>query len=81
MTKQLLAAHTALDAPTYPPYTNISIDGGHVEITVRGPAVAHPSKRFQDAGATVTHRMSAYEFKRLIGEAVSNLILLEGRHA
>lgn len=38
MSRKLLGAFTNLD-PTYPPYTNISVEDGDVIVTVRGPAV------------------------------------------
>lgn len=62
--RRLLTAFTALD-PTYPPYLNISqFPNGDVEVTVRSPAQAHPSKRFQDTGPTATIRMKAADFQR-----------------
>lgn len=69
-----LAAFTRF-AGTYPPYTNISLDGDMIVVTVRGEATQDPKTGHPVSGAYAVHRMHISEFKQLIGEAVSELIV------
>lgn len=78
--RKLLSAFTRL-AGTYPPYTNFSLDGDMVEITVRGEAVQNPKHGYIDSGPTATHRMHKTEFAKLLGEAASELFLAQASNA
>lgn len=68
--RKLLGAFTAFD-PTYPPYTNISIEDDAVVVTVRGPSVMH-ANGYPDTGATVSHRMTRAEFEKFLAEVNLN---------
>lgn len=70
MFRKLLAAFTAF-TPTYPPYTNITIEDDAVVVTVRGPAVMH-AKGYPDTGVTASHRMSRAEFEKFLAEVNLN---------
>lgn len=67
-----VAAHTA-PGTTYPEYISINQrPDGTVEVTVRGPAEAHESKRFQVPGHEATATMSAMQFQALWLQAAKN---------
>jgi hypothetical protein len=70
MSRTLLSAFTSFD-PTYPPYTNISIEDDEVVVTVRGSAVTTPAG-LTDSGATVEHRMSLAEFEKFLDDVNLN---------
>jgi hypothetical protein len=70
--RRSLAALTMLD-PSYPPYVSINqYLSGTVEITVRGPAVAHESKKFQVPGGQGTIQMTPAQFQTLCLEIMRN---------
>jgi hypothetical protein len=75
---KLLAAHTALSG-SFPPYINASLHGDDtVVVTVRAPGY-DDGRGYFVSGNDATITMKVEDFKRWLGETVSELIIANAK--